>query len=142
MEIRTISFDSYDSLIGLWERSGLSFRPVGRDAREEMQIEFERNPDLLIGAFKGNELIGAIIGTDDGRKGWINRLAVDPDYRHKGVATELIYALEGALKKRGRRIICTLIEDWNVNSLNLFKNAGYVKHEDIFYLSKREGDHI
>ncbi|UCG68174.1 MAG: GNAT family N-acetyltransferase [Thermoplasmata archaeon] len=142
MEIRNISFDSYDSLIALWERSGLSYRPEGRDAKEGMKIEFERNPDLLIGAFEDNELIGAIIGTDDGRKGWINRLAVDPNYRKKGVATDLIYALESALKKRGRRIICTLIEDWNENSLSLFKNAGYIKHKDIFYLSKREGDHV
>jgi GNAT superfamily N-acetyltransferase len=142
MEIRNLSYDSYDSLIALWNKAYLSYRPEGRDAREEMKIEFEKNPDLIIGAFEGNELIGAIIGTDDGRKGWINRLAVDPNYRQKGIATRLIHALESALKKRGRRIICTLIEDWNVNSLSLFKNAGYVTHDDIHYLSKREGDHI
>jgi ribosomal protein S18 acetylase RimI-like enzyme len=87
-------------------------------------------------------LIGVILGTDDGRKGWINRLAVSPQHRQSGVAKELIKALENALKKRGRKIICTLIEDWNEASLDLFKRVGYIKHDDIFYLSKREGDHI
>lgn len=142
MEIRTLSLDAYESLIALWERSGLSYRPAGRDAKEEMRFEFERNQDLILGAFEGEELIGAAIGTDDGRRGWINRLAVEPEYRKKGVATELIHNLENALKKRGRKIVCTLIENDNTESLSLFENAGYIKHHDIVYMSKREGDHI
>ena len=44
--------------------------------------------------------------------------------------------------KRGRKIICTLIEDWNKNSLKLFKKCNYVLHRDIFYLSKRENKEI
>ncbi|MEE9152214.1 MAG: GNAT family N-acetyltransferase [Thermoplasmata archaeon] len=142
MDIRPMSLDSYDSIISLWESARLPFKPEGRNNRDEMKKEFERHPDLVLGAFEGKELIGVILGTDDGRKGWINRLAVVPKYRRRGVGIELINALERALKKRGRKIICTLVEDLNDASLNLFKNAGYVKHEDIIYLSKREGDHV
>lgn len=142
MEIRPLTFEAYDSIIELWERADLPYKPKGRDSREEMGKEFERNPDLILGAFEGEELIGMIIGTDDGRKGWINRLAVEPNYRRKGVAIGLINALERALKKRDRKIICTLVEDWNVNSLRLFKKAGYINHDDIFYLSKRETDDV
>ena len=87
-------------------------------------------------------MIGMIIGTDDGRKGWINRLAVEPEYQREGVANELITAVESALRKRGRKIICALVEDWNQGSLAFFKNAGYIKHDDIFYLSKREDEHV
>jgi ribosomal protein S18 acetylase RimI-like enzyme len=142
MEIKPLSIDSYDPIIALWERAGLPSKPKGRDSREEMEKEFLRNPDLILGAYEGEELIGMIIGTDDGRKGWINRLAVEPDFQRKGVANELIKAVEDALKKRGRRIICVLVEDWNEGSLDFFKNAGYFKHDDIFYLSKREGEHV
>lgn len=142
MEIRQLNFDSYDSIIALWKRAGLPYRPKGRDSKEEMRKEIEKNPALILGAFEEEELIGVILGTDDGRKGWINRLAVSPQHRQSGVAKELIKALENALKKRGRKIICTLIEDWNEASLDLFKRVGYIKHDDIFYLSKREGDHI
>jgi ribosomal protein S18 acetylase RimI-like enzyme len=142
MEIRQLNFDSYDSMTALWERAGLPYKPKGRDSKEEMRKEIEKNPDLILGAFEEEELIGVILGTDDGRKGWINRLAVSPQHRQSGVAKELIKALENALRKRGRKIICTLIEDWNEASLDLFKRVGYIKHDDIFYLSKREGDHI
>jgi ribosomal protein S18 acetylase RimI-like enzyme len=138
MEIKQLRFDNYDSIISLWDKAGLSYRPKGRDSREGMKKEFENAPELILGAYEGEKLIGVIIGSDDGRKGWIHRLAVLPDYGRKGVASQLIEAVESVLRKRGRRIICTLIEDWNEGSLDLFKKTGYVKHEDIFYLSKRE----
>lgn len=142
MEVRQLNFDSYDSVIELWQRAGLPYKAKGRDDKQEMRKEFERNPDLILGAFEGEELMGVIIGTDDGRKGWINRLAVSPQYRQRGVAKELINALEKAFKKRGRKIICTLVEDWNEASLNLFKKVGYIKHDDILYFSKREVDDV
>jgi ribosomal protein S18 acetylase RimI-like enzyme len=136
--IRPLTFEHYDSIMKLWEEAGLSHRPNGRDNPENMKLEFERNPDLLLGAFVDDKLVGVIIGSDDGRRGWINRLAVHPDFRGQGLAKDLVTNLESALKNRGRRIICTLIDHPNDSSLGLFENMGYVKHDDIIYLSKRE----
>jgi ribosomal protein S18 acetylase RimI-like enzyme len=138
MDIRLLSINDYDSIIALWKTADLPFKPNGRDSKEEMGMQLKKNPDLFIGAFKKDKLIGAIIGTDDGRKGWINRLAISPEHTRSGVATRLIAELEDALKKRGRRIICTLVEDPNEASFALFKKIGYIKHDDIHYLSKRE----
>ena len=142
MEIKPLTIEQYDSIITLWKEAGLPFKPKGRDSKREMETEFKRNPDLVLGAFEDGKLVGVIIGSDDGRKGWINRLAVLPACERKGVASQLIDAVERALKTRGRRIICTLVEDWNEASLNLFSKTGYVKHEDISYLSKREDDEV
>ena len=141
MEIRSLSVAEYDAVIELWKRAGLPFKAKGRDGREHMSKELRENPDLFLGAYEEEELIGVIVGTDDGRKGWINRLAVLPEYRHVGVARALIASCEEAFRKRGRRIICRLVED-NFESLELFKKAGYVKHNDIFYLSKREDEDV
>lgn len=138
MHIEPLSFEQYDKVIQLWKDAGLSHRPLGRDSPTEMKLQFEKDSDIILGAFENEDLIGVIFGSDDGRKGWINRLAIHPDYRRKGIAKVLIDVLEGALKKRGRKIICTLIEDWNESSFALFKKMGYVRHDDIIYLSKRE----
>ena len=140
--IRPLTFEYYKSIMELWKKAGLSHRPRGRDNPENMKSEFERNPDLMIGAFEDDMLVGVIIGSDDGRRGWINRLAVHPDFRGQGVAKELIESLERALKKRGRRIICTLVDVPNDPSFGLFERMGYVKHDDIVYLSKRESDDV
>jgi ribosomal protein S18 acetylase RimI-like enzyme len=140
--IRSLGFDDYKSIIGLWEQASLSHRPEGRDSPENMRMEFESNPDLILGYFEDDKLVGVIVGSDDGRRGWINRLAVHPDFRGQGVAKDLVENIESALKKRGRRIICTLIDVPNESSFGLFMKMGYVKHHDIVYFSKRESDDV
>lgn len=138
MDIRKLEIDDYDSMIELWEKSGLSHRPEGRDGRDEVERQINAFGDLFLGAFENRELVGVILGSDDGRKGWINRLAVHPDHQRKGIALELIRAVESALKERNRKIISILIEPTNVESLELFRKAGYSIWDGMHYLSKRE----
>jgi len=102
MEIKTLTSEDYDIIIDLWKRAELSYRPNGRDSKDEICRHMKENNDLFIGAFENNILIGVVVGSDDGRKGWINRLAVDLKHRKKGVARVLINAVEDALKKIGR----------------------------------------
>lgn len=142
LEIRELRLRDYEELLALWARAGLSYRPRGRDSRAAIAEQLERDPQLFLGAFDGGRLVGAVVGSDDGRKGWINRLAVDPDHRRQGVARELIAEAERRLRARGRRIIAVLIEDWNDASLKLFQECGYILDRSILYLSKREGAEV
>jgi len=100
------------------------------------------NPEFFVGAFEGDRLIGTVIMSSDKRKGWINRLAVDPDYRHRGIAKALIIKSEEVLRKLGIQIFCALIEDYNSDSKKLFKRCGYVEHRDTIYFSKRDSDEV
>jgi ribosomal protein S18 acetylase RimI-like enzyme len=142
MEIRELTVDDYDAVITLWQESGLSHRPHGRDSRSEMKKQMRRIPDLFLGAFDGLELVGVIIGTDDIRKGWINRLAVRPDQRRKGIGTALMLELEKRLKNRGNRIIGALIETPNRVSEKFFEKMGYAPFGSILYVSKRESEEV
>jgi ribosomal protein S18 acetylase RimI-like enzyme len=98
------------------------------------------NPDFFLGAFEGRHLIGTAVLSSDMRKGWINRLAVDPDFRRRGVAKALIEASEKTLKRHGLKIFCGLIEGSNKSSKALFRNCGYSEYTDISYFSKRDSD--
>lgn len=142
MKIKPLVMDDYDSIIKLWKKANLPFKPQGRDSKEELEKQMQRDPDLFLGAFEGKELIAVIFATDDGRKGWINRLAVHPDHSGKGIGRMMCQKAESQLQMRGRKIICTLVEDWNQESLKFFNKVGYKKHDDIFYLSKREDENI
>jgi len=142
MEIRRLTIKDYKEMISLWLTAKLPFKPKGRDSREAIAVEMKANPDFFLGAFEDNSLVGTVIITCDVRKGWINRLAVDPDHRHCGIAKALIAESERTLRKRGIRIFCALIEDYNAISKKLFKECGYVEHHDITYLSKRDSDEI
>ena len=142
MKIRNPSIADYDQIVALWKRSELPFRPSGRDRKEAVDAEMTANQDFFLGAYEGDRLVGVVVVTSDGRKGWINRLAVDPDFRRKGVAKALIKESEKTLRRHGLRIFCALIEDYNKTSMQLFKECGYKEHRGIVYFSKRDSERI
>ena len=135
--IRSLTDADYNELIKLWKSAGLDHKPLGRDSRESLSRQLSLCPDSLWGYFQDNELIASIMITDDGRKGWINRLAVHPDFRHQGIAGEFIRFAESLLRKKGLAIFAALIETDNVPSITRFQKCGYTVHEDIVYLTRR-----
>ncbi|MEM3612255.1 MAG: GNAT family N-acetyltransferase [Candidatus Bathyarchaeia archaeon] len=142
MEIRELTIDHYEELINLWRRAGLPFKPKGRDSKEAIARQISANPEFFLGAFENGRLIGAVILSSDGRKGWINRLAVDPSFRRQGIASALVSEAERVFLKHDIKIFCALIEDENEASKRLFRKCGYVEHRDIIYFSKRESDDV
>lgn len=142
VSMRRIGIDSYDKLIELWCKSKLPYRPEGRDSREEIRKQIEDDHCNIIGAFDGEKMIGSIIVSWNGRKGWINRLSVVPEYRRMGIARRLVEFGEEWLRGKGAMIICCQIEDWNRGSIAFFKKVGYKLHEDIYYLSKRDNERV
>ena len=83
-------------------------------------------------------LAASLFCTHDGRRGWINRLAVAPEHRNIGIARSLMKEGERRLWEKGIRIVASLVEDDNAVSLEVFERLGYVRHENIVYFSKRE----
>ncbi|MFN8598274.1 MAG: GNAT family N-acetyltransferase [Anaerolineae bacterium] len=136
--IRRLTIEDYDAVIALWQRSGLpTVRPTGRDSRSEFAKQIEQG-QIVIGLEENDRLIGVVVATSDTRKGWINRLAIDPDYRRRGYGEQLIHTAEDALRENGLMILAALIEDYNVASLSLFNKLGYAVHPDVHYVSKRD----
>lgn len=142
MKIRRLTMDDYDEIISLWSRADMPFKPEGRDSRRAMEAQIGANPDFFLGAFENGHLVGTVVLSSDLRKGWINRLAVDPGYRRRGVAKALIEESEKTLRSHGLRIFCGLIEDSNRASKALFKKCGYSEYTDISYFTKRESDAV
>jgi len=143
VEFRNLTLEDYETIISLWKQAGLPYKPKGRDSKEAMNKQMKMEPSLFLGAFHKGKLIGTVIGSYDFRmKGWINRLAVDPAYRRKGIAKELVSRMEKKLKEKGAVVIAVLIELPNPASINLFKKLGYEIHDSIIYASKRESNEV
>ncbi len=138
IKIRRLRADELKEMTGVWERSGLPYRPRGRDSMPNLRREQRDDPQRFLGAFMSGRLVGVALMTDDGRKGWINRLAVVPEARGLGIAGKLIAECENILRRRGRRLFCVLIENYNADSMKLFEEAGYRREDEILYFAKRE----
>ena len=108
-----------------------------------MKNQMSAFPQAFIGAFQESRLVGVVIGSYDGRmKGWINRLAVDPDHRRTGIGQKLVGEVERVLTKCGSAVFGALIETPNEESIGLFRRMGYTSHQSILYVSKRESQDV
>lgn len=148
-ELGVLSDVDYPVLIALWRRAGLEHKPRGRDSAAEYQRQITLSMVRFIGAWTtteersvGRTLVGSILATHDGRKGWLNRLAVDPRHRRRGLAGRLISAAETWLRDQGLEIHACLIEGWNTTSLRVFQHYGYLDFEGVHYLTKRRDDEV
>ena len=137
VRIGKLGLDDYEAVVALWRRAGLVNRVGLRDGRRAFARQVRRNNGLYIGAFDGDRLVGTVLGTHDTRKGWINRLAVDPAYQRRGVGSRLLKTCERALVRKGVGIIAALIVKGNEPSTNLFRRSGYELSEDIVYVRKK-----
>ncbi|MGQ9582487.1 MAG: GNAT family N-acetyltransferase [Thermoplasmatota archaeon] len=161
LEIRELERKDYGELVSLWRRAGLPFRPGGRDSRRELERQLGLPTSIYLkavlrggapggggvrrkralagggGAGAREAMVGVALGTHDGRKGWVNRLAVLPEHRRRGVGRALVRELEKRFRALGLRVTAALVEDWNTASLRAFRAMGYELHRDIIYLSRR-----
>jgi ribosomal protein S18 acetylase RimI-like enzyme len=142
LSVREYVTDDYDSLINLWEDAGLPHRPKGRDRRERIEAELLGGTAVLLVAESKGRLVASAFGTHDGRKGWINRVAVHPEWRRRGVAKKLVEEVENRLAQAGIEIMAVLIESWNVLSIEAFERMGYRRHPDVVYFTKRENAEV
>ena len=138
VKLRHLTIDDHTAILALWQRAGLhSIRPEGRDSRSEFEKQLVRG-QIVIGLEEDSRLIGVVLATHDTRKGWINRLAIDPEYRRQGYGEQLVQAAEDALHETGMHLIAAFIEEGNAASLALFEKLGYATHQHITYVSKRD----
>ena len=90
----------HSSLVRLWSRVFPDDPP--RNAPEAMIRNKERvQPELLLVATLEEAIVGAVIAGFDGTRGWIYHLAVDSEFRRRGVGTALVRAAEEGLRRLG-----------------------------------------
>jgi ribosomal protein S18 acetylase RimI-like enzyme len=138
--IRGFRIEDYDRVMEIWAEGGLPLKPKGRDSRENIarQVKMPNVLFLVAEEGKGSRIIGTVLATHDGRKGWVNRLAVDATLRKKGIGARLVREAERRLEALGMDILACLIEDDNAVSVAVFEKLGYKKHPEIIYFAKRK----
>jgi len=136
IEIKRLKPEDIFEVHALWKEAGLPFKPEGRDALGIMGKEMRETETVLAGAYLGEALVGVVLATSESRKGWVNRLAVRPGYRNRGIAGKLVAYCEALFRGRGIGIVSILVEEENPDGLRFFKELGYEVRRDITYLRK------
>jgi ribosomal protein S18 acetylase RimI-like enzyme len=129
-----MTLEDYDEVL-LLLRSTEWISLSDTDAREPMKLFLNRNPGLSLVARDGDELIGAILCSHDGRRGYLHHLAVDKRYRRQGIGSDLVRRCLAALAKEGI-IKCNIyfLEEneagmafWERNGFKLLSHFGWMQ---------------
>jgi ribosomal protein S18 acetylase RimI-like enzyme len=134
MSIQDYVQGDYDSVITLWISCGL-IKGAGQATKEQLSGFCEKGT-FLIYKEHSKGIIGTVLGTWDGWRGWIYKLAVAETDRRKGIGTQLLAEITRRLRRDGATIIRAYIETNNTASLTLFEKNGYEQMDDFVILTK------
>jgi N-acetylglutamate synthase-like GNAT family acetyltransferase len=137
MKIRKATTNDIPSILQLWASADLPVKPKGRDKITNLEKQFKLPNMWILVAEEEKVILGVVLVTHDGRKGWINRLAVQPKRIREGIGTKLLKEAEKTLLEKGIEVFAALITQDNVASRILFEKENYIYHKEITYYSKR-----
>ena len=135
MHIREFQLADYEDVLGLWNMAGLILRPG--DELDGIKTKLGRDPDLFLVAEDSSEILGVVMGAWDGRRGWINHLAVTPNHQRKGIGHALVEEVEKRLSRKGAKKVNAQIYRLNTRSFDFFKSCGYEVHSDLVMIGKQ-----
>ncbi len=128
--LRVFTMRDYEQVIDLWLRAGIAVGPT--DSCEGIQHTLHHNPGLFLVAESEERVVGTVIGTYDGRSGWANHVAVDPQWQGMGMGTSLMRELEDRLRARGCARINLTVAYANAQVQGFYEQLGFYPRNVIF----------
>ncbi len=135
VEIKPFTIDAYAQVCGLWQKCegvGLS----DADSREGVAAYLERNPGLSFVATNDATVVGAILCGHDGRRGYLNHLAVREDWRRHSIGRRLVESCLAALRRVGIQKCHIFVYNQNEAGFKFWKSLGWTPRGDLSLISK------
>ena len=129
LSIRACRLSDVEGVLELWRQADAT--PSVTDTVDDLRRAVADSPAHVLVAEAGGRLIGSIIGTFDGWRGNIYRLAVHPDFRRHGVARALVAEVEKKLAEQGAKRITALVEKDHPVAMSFWEAVGYRVDERI-----------
>jgi len=102
------------------------------DDAEGLVVFLRRNPGLSFVAWDGERMIGAVLAGHDGRRGFLYHLAVDAEFRGRGIGSELVARTLTSLRQVGI-VKCHVMVFRNNDGGNAFwSQLRWRRRDDLF----------
>lgn len=113
------------------------------DSRDGVDFYLRRNPGLsFVAEAPGGLLVGCLFAGHDGRRGYLNHLAVVASYRRLGLGKALVACCVEALKREGIRKVHIDVFANNELGLTFWHAIGFHSRDDLRRLSFVIGDDV
>lgn len=127
--LRAARPDEVEAVLALWAVAGENAaRPT--DSAADVERLIARDPEALVLAVDGDELVGSVIAGWDGWRCHLYRLAVDPDRRRQGIGRELVARAEARFASNGGTRADAMVLDDNDLAHAAWAAAGYTRQAE------------
>ena len=127
MTIQRATPDDADALVAFWAAAGASMGNTDNADCVRAVIVYSRAVMLL--AIDDGRIVGSLLGTFDGWRGHMYRLAVEPSQRRRGIATALVRQMEQSFREWGVRRVNVLVERDRPWATAFWTSVGYPRDE-------------
>ena len=138
VQIREFRFPSdYEQVFELWRGIEKGVHVGRSDTLDEIRKKINRDPDLFLVAESNGNIVGALMGGFDGRRGLIYHLAVSPAFRGQGIGSHLMNEVESRLRAKGCLKCYLLVTLDNIEVADYYMQHGW-QHMDQVQLYGKE----
>ena len=137
--IRPFQTEDEDALVALWKMCELTvpWNNPHKDIARKLQVQ----PELFLVGILDSNLIATVMGGYDGHRGWINFLAVHPDFRENGYGQKIMNSVETEIRKMGCPKINLQIRTANDKIAFFYQKLGFTNDHVASMGKLLEADH-
>ena len=135
--IQEMVIEDYDEVRALWEVSdGIQVSDI--DSSVSIARFLNRNAGLSFVAREDDQLVGAVLCGHDGRRGYIDHLAVRSSHRRHGIGRSLVSRCLFHLMRMGiRRWNLFVLED-NQDARSFWTHLGWAEKVELVTMSRHD----
>ena len=123
-----------EAVVDLWKRCSLVVPQ--NDPAEDIRRKLDFQPELFFVALLNDRVIGSIMVGYEGHRGWLNYLAVLPDFQRSGYGRRLVEKAIDELRRLGCLKVNLQVRRSNISAVGFYKHLGF-EEDDVVSLGKR-----
>lgn len=128
--IREMVLRDYEAVIELWQQTeSLSLRDS--DSKASIGAYLARNPGLSFVAHVADNLVGAVLVGTDGRRGYLQHLAVSAESRGQNIGYQLVQKSIAALAEIGIAKTHLFVYQDNLDAQGFYENLGWFPRDEV-----------
>ena len=134
MEVRAFRSADESAVVELWKLCGLvvPWNDPAQDIKRKLTVQ----PEMFLVGCACGRVIASVMAGYDGHRGWINYLAVHPDYRRAGLGRLMITAVESLLLDSGCPKVNLQVRRSNTAAMEFYGAIDYME-DDVVSFGKR-----
>jgi tRNA (guanine37-N1)-methyltransferase len=113
------------AVLDLWREAGPGIALRDSDTPDQIARKLQRDPELFLVGLLQKEIVAAVMGGFDGRRGHVYHLAVTPSARRHGIGEALMAELKTRLRALGCLRMNRLVTGGNVAAPAFWERLGW-----------------